>query len=104
MKINIFKTNMISFTRKSKSIHFNYFVGDLLIVRIDCVKDIGVMIDRKLHFHRHVDYLHYQALKHLRLIRFITYNFSSLINLNLYILLQFFQSLSARLSFGITLL
>jgi hypothetical protein len=33
--------------------------------------------DRKLHFHRHVDYIHSQALKLLRLIPFITYNFSS---------------------------
>jgi hypothetical protein len=36
------------------------------------------MLGSKLHFHRHVDNLNSQALKLLGLIRFITYNFSSL--------------------------
>jgi hypothetical protein len=86
MKMNIFKTNIISFTRKINSIHFNYFVGDLLTARTDCAKDLGVMFDSKLHFHRHVGYLHSQALKLLELISFITYNFTSLDSLNSYIL------------------
>jgi hypothetical protein len=76
--MNIFKTNIIYFTRKTNSIYFNYFVGDLLIIRTDCVKNLGVMLDSKMHFHRHVDYLHSRALKLLGLIRFVTYNFSSL--------------------------
>jgi hypothetical protein len=71
MKINTFKANVISFTRKTNSIHFNYYVGNLLIVRTDCVKDIGVMLDSELHFYRHIDYLYSRALK-LGLIRFIT--------------------------------
>jgi hypothetical protein len=74
--VTIYKTNIIYFTRNS--IHFNYFLGDLSIVRTDCVKDLEVMLDSKLHFHRHVDYLHSQALKLLQLLIFITYNFSSL--------------------------
>jgi hypothetical protein len=36
------------------------------------------MLDSKLHFHRHTDYLYSRTLKPLGLIRFITYNFSSL--------------------------
>jgi hypothetical protein len=72
---------MIYFNRKTNWIHFKYSSGDLLIVRTDRVNDLGVMLDRKLHFHRHVDYLHSQALQLLRLIRFITYNFSSLYSL-----------------------
>jgi hypothetical protein len=36
------------------------------------------MLDSKLHFHRHIDYSYSRALKLLGLIRFITYNFSSL--------------------------
>jgi hypothetical protein len=88
MKIIIFKTNIIYFTRGTKSIYFNYFLGDLLIVRTDCVKDLGVILDSKLHFHRHVDYLHSQALKLLEPIRFTTRNFSSLDSLKvLYITL-----------------
>jgi hypothetical protein len=53
-------------------------VGILLIVRTDCVTDLGVTLDSKLHLHRHVDYLYSQILKLLRLILFITYNLSSL--------------------------
>jgi hypothetical protein len=99
MKINIFKTDMISFTRKSNSIHFNYFLCDLLIVRTDCVKDLGVLLDSKLNFHRRVDNSQSQALKLLGLIRFIAYDFSCLDSLKV-----FFQSLSTRLSSGVTLL
>jgi hypothetical protein len=32
VQINIFKANINSFTRKTNSVHFNSFVGDLLIV------------------------------------------------------------------------
>jgi hypothetical protein len=35
------------------------------------------MLDMKLYFHRHVDYLYFQTLKLLGVIRSITYNFSS---------------------------
>jgi hypothetical protein len=34
------------------------------------------MLDSKLHFHRHVGYLHSRELQLLGLTRFITYNFS----------------------------
>jgi hypothetical protein len=44
MKINVFKTNIIPFTRKSNSIHFNYFLVYLLIVRPDCVNDLEVIL------------------------------------------------------------
>jgi hypothetical protein len=35
------------------------------------------MLDSKLYFHSHVDYVHSQGLRILGLIRYITYNFSS---------------------------
>jgi hypothetical protein len=57
MKINMFKTNIISLTRKTQSVHFNYLFGDILIVRIDYVKDLRVMLDSKLHFYRNVTYI-----------------------------------------------
>lgn len=31
VKIDIFKRSMISFTRETSRVHFNYFIGDLLI-------------------------------------------------------------------------
>jgi hypothetical protein len=36
------------------------------------------MLDTKLYFHRHVDFVHSQALSTLGLMRYVTYNFSSL--------------------------
>jgi hypothetical protein len=42
------------------------------------------MLDSKLHLHRHVDYVHPQALTLLGLIRFITYHFSSLDSLKVF--------------------
>jgi hypothetical protein len=66
MRINIFKTNIIPFTHKTNGIHFNYFVGDLLIMQTDSVNDLGVMLDSKLHFHHHVDYVHSQTIKLFR--------------------------------------
>jgi hypothetical protein len=72
MKINTLKTNLIYFTHKTNSIYFNYYVDNVLIVRTDCVKDLGVMLDSKLHFHRHIDKLYSRALKLFGLIRFIT--------------------------------
>jgi hypothetical protein len=42
------------------------------------IKDLGVMLDIKLYFHCHVDFVYSQALRTLGLINFITYNFSSL--------------------------
>jgi hypothetical protein len=87
MKMNIFRTNVIYFTCKTNSIRYNYFGGDLLIVRTDCVKYLGIILDSKLHFHPHVDDLRSQALKLLGLIRFITYICSCLDSLKVYILL-----------------
>jgi hypothetical protein len=42
MKINALKTNITSFICKTNSIHFNYYVDNLLIVRTDCVKILAL--------------------------------------------------------------
>jgi hypothetical protein len=78
MEINIFRINIIFLLVNLTVSILNYCVGNLLIVRTDCVKDLGVVLDCKLHFHRHVHYLYSRGLKLLELIRFITYKFSSL--------------------------
>jgi hypothetical protein len=78
MELNIQKTGIIYFTRKTNSVHFNYNVSNEIILRSDCIKDLGVMLDSKLYFHRHVDFVHSQTLRTLGLLRYVTYNFSSL--------------------------
>jgi hypothetical protein len=47
-------------------------------LRAECAKDLGVMVDSKLYFHCHVDFVYSQAQRTLGLIRFVTYIFSSL--------------------------
>jgi hypothetical protein len=72
------KNNVISFIRKTNSIHFYYHLGNTLIMRTDCVKDLGTWSDNKVYFHHHVNYLFSVTSKLLGLINFITYNFRSL--------------------------
>jgi hypothetical protein len=69
MELNIQKIKITHFTRKTNSIHFDYYVRDVSILRNDCIKDFGVMSDSKLHFY--VDYVHSQALRILGLISYI---------------------------------
>jgi hypothetical protein len=78
MEINIQQIKIIHFTRKTNSNRFKYFVKDVLILRAECIKDLGVMVDSTLYFYCHVDFVYSQALRTLGLFRFITYNFSSL--------------------------
>jgi hypothetical protein len=63
MEIKIQKSKIISFTRKTNSIYFNYYVKDVLISRTDCIKDLGVTLESKLYFHCHVDFVYFQTLK-----------------------------------------
>jgi hypothetical protein len=78
MKINLGKTTIISFSHKTNSIYFNYKLCNNLVTCSQCVKDLGVLLDCKLYFHQHTDYILSQGLKILGLIRYITSSFSTL--------------------------
>jgi hypothetical protein len=78
MKLNFGKTTTTSFTRKINSIYFNYKLCNNLVTRSQCVKDLGVLLDCKLYFHQHYDYIFSQGLKMFGLIRYITSSFSIL--------------------------
>lgn len=60
------------------NIHFNYSLGDVLILCADCIKGFDIIFVSKLHFHCHVDYIYSQALKMLWPSHYIACNFSSL--------------------------
>jgi hypothetical protein len=77
MTLNVGKTTIISFTRKTVGLHFNYKLSNNHILRSQCVKDLGVLLDSKLYFHHHVDYISSQGLKMLGLILYITSSFST---------------------------
>jgi hypothetical protein len=79
MKLNVSKTRVISFSRKTNRILiFHYKLCHSYITRTDSIKDLGVFIDSKLHFHNHADYIFSQCIKLLGLVRAITFPFSSL--------------------------
>jgi hypothetical protein len=77
MKPNLSKTRVMS-SRKATVLNYQYRLGNSFILRIDCIKDLGVLFDTKLHFHQHVDFLLSRTVKLLGLIRIITLYFSAL--------------------------
>jgi hypothetical protein len=78
MKLNISKTKVISFSRKTNVLIYEYKLCHSSINRTDSMKDLGVFIDAKLHFHDHINYIFSQCIRLLGLVRNITFNFSSL--------------------------
>jgi hypothetical protein len=76
MKLNTSKTRVIFNT-----LIFHYKLCHSSITHTDSIKDLGAFIDSKLHFHNHVDYVFYQCIKFLGLVRTITLPFSSLVSL-----------------------
>jgi hypothetical protein len=77
MKLSLSKTAIISFTRKTNSIYFNYKLCNNLVAHSQCVKDLGVLLDCKIYFHQHINYIFSQSLKMLGLIQYITSSFST---------------------------
>jgi hypothetical protein len=63
MTLNVGKTSIISFTRKNFGFNFNYKLSNNPILRSQCVKDLGVLLDCKLYFHHHIDHISSQRLK-----------------------------------------
>jgi hypothetical protein len=77
MKLNITKTIVISFSRKTNVLKYDYKLCQSSITRTDSIKDLGVYNDAKLHFHGHVNHICSDCIKLLALIRSITLHFSS---------------------------
>jgi hypothetical protein len=57
MKINLGKTTIIYFSRKTSSIYFNYKLCSNMVTRSQCVKDFGVLLDCKIYFHQPIHYI-----------------------------------------------
>jgi hypothetical protein len=64
MELNVQKTKIIYFTRKTNSVHL-IAVSDILILHSDSIEDLGVTLDSKLYFHCHVDFVYSQAFRTL---------------------------------------
>ena len=68
MKVNVCQTTFISSTHKANSIALRYNLGPINTARSLCVKDLGMLLDCKLHFHYHVDHTVALAFKILGLL------------------------------------
>ncbi|PNF36354.1 hypothetical protein B7P43_G00527 [Cryptotermes secundus] len=63
MKLNIAKTRVVSYTRKTDFLSYDYQLCHAIITRISSIKDLGVFFDSKLHFHTHVNYIFSEWIK-----------------------------------------
>jgi hypothetical protein len=78
MRLNINKTRVMSYSRKTNVLSYEYSLGHSVITQTSSIKDLGVFFDSKLYFHNHVDFLFSKCIKLLGPIRSITFSFSSL--------------------------
>jgi hypothetical protein len=68
MKLNINKTRVIFFSRKTNTLIYDYKLCQSSITRTNSIKDLGVFIDSKLRFHDYVDCIFSQCIKLLGLV------------------------------------
>jgi hypothetical protein len=75
MRPNFSKIRVVYFTCKTNVLNYQYRLGNSVMLRNDCIKDLGVHIDCKLHFHRHVYFLFSHSIKLLGLNHTLTFSF-----------------------------
>ncbi|PNF19262.1 hypothetical protein B7P43_G08007 [Cryptotermes secundus] len=78
MKLNVNKTKVITFSRKTNSLIYAYKLFHFTVTLTHSVKDLGVYLESKLHFHNHVNFIFSYCVKMLGTIRSITFNYSTL--------------------------
>jgi hypothetical protein len=78
MRLIIAKTRVISYSRKTNILRYEYQLCHTAIKRTSNVTDVGVFFDSKLYFCSHVDFLFFECIKLLGLNRSITLRFSYL--------------------------
>jgi hypothetical protein len=57
-RLNISKTCVMSYSRKTNVLSYEYQLCHTAITCTSSIKDIGVFFDSKLYFHNHVDSMH----------------------------------------------
>jgi hypothetical protein len=78
MKPNISETNIITFSRKTNILIYDYKLCQSSLTSTASIKDLGIFLDSKLQFHDHVNHVFSHCIKLLGLARSITFTFSSL--------------------------
>ena len=63
--LNINKCKVVSYTKRSHPVIFNYLLDNYILLRTTNINDLGVVFDVKLRFHLHVEYKVKAAFKML---------------------------------------
>lgn len=75
MKLNEKKTKTISFYKCRSPIEFNYILNESLIERANTIKDLGILLDNKLSYKSHINYVIGKAKSILGWIKRYSYEF-----------------------------
>lgn len=78
MSVNATKCRVVTFSRKSSNLIFDYSIDNLTLERVYSIKDLGVTFDSKLTFIDHINTITNSALRMLGFIIRITRKFSSI--------------------------
>jgi hypothetical protein len=78
MKLNVDKTKVITFCKKTSNLMYGYKLFHSIIPRTHSVKGLGVDLDSILQFHENVNFIFSHWIKMLGLIRSVTFNYSTI--------------------------
>lgn len=78
LDLNVSKCYICSFTRKLNPIIYDYKLKNSDIIRVNFIRDLGIIFDSKLLFDKHIDYIVNKASKALGFILRISVDFTSL--------------------------
>ena len=67
----------MNFQNKQTVIQFPYNIGNIAVKNVSSLKDLGVVIDTKLNFKEHIDYISAKAVRVIGFIRKFTFNFKN---------------------------
>lgn len=75
LSVNLSKCKIISFTMKSSPIIYQYKIGDQVIDRVNEIRDLGVILDKKLNFNNHIETITNKAKSAFQFVRRQSYFF-----------------------------
>lgn len=78
LTVNPEKCSCISFSRKKQSVPFDYKIFDTPIGRVQCVKDLGVLLDSHLTYSHHISFVVDKASRTLGFVFRVAKNFTDI--------------------------
>lgn len=75
LRLNVSKTKMISYYRCSLKFDIDYIIDGDLIERVHVIRDLGIILDEKMNFKAHADYMIAKAKSRLAWIKRFGYEF-----------------------------